>query len=90
MQTALLLQMLFRSIDCHSLPSTIQYNNSYLDALFDIYQSYEFLTNHTTIRDRIKITELQNNVIKRLVDECTQVLSSLLKSEKVSNIIDFL
>lgn len=55
----------------------------YLDALYDIYQAYEYLTNHPNIRERTKLLDLYGTKIKSLVNECTKVLSSYLKGEKV-------
>ena len=54
-----------------------------MGALSDIYKSFEFISNHPNIKERDRLIEMQSNIIRRLVDECTVVLSNLLKGEKV-------
>ena len=54
----------------------------------EIYTAIEYITNHPSLKERARLIEVQNNVIKRLVEECTTVLAQLLKGEKVG-LIEF-
>lgn len=57
-----------------------------MNALRDIFESFDYLSKHPTIYNRIKITESQSRVINEMVKECNAVFSSLLKGERVSAI----
>lgn len=61
---------------------TTLYGYSFLNALEDIYKSFEFVQSHTTLKEHAHLVEIQSNVLRRMVDECTRVLESLLKGEK--------
>ncbi|KAK8794345.1 hypothetical protein WA171_003469 [Blastocystis sp. BT1] len=56
----------------------------YLEALVEIYTAIEYITNHPSLKERARLIEVQNNVIKRLVEECTTVLAQLLKGERIA------
>lgn len=55
----------------------------YLKAMLEIYEAYEYVTNHPTLKERTKLVEIMNNTIKRMTLECTKVLGQILKGENV-------
>lgn len=65
------------------MKSIIVFIFRYLEALVEIYTAVEYITNHPSLKERARLVEVQNNVIKRLVEECTTVLAQLLKGERV-------
>ena len=57
--------------------------NSFLDGLMDIYTSYEYVSNHTTLREHAELVSMQSRIMKQMVDECREMMASLLKGENV-------
>lgn len=60
----------------------IRYGYSFLNALVDIFKSFEFVQNHPMLKEHAQLVEIQSNTLRRMVDECTRALESLLKGEK--------
>ena len=75
-------QVLFGEIP-KSINIMFGFISRYLEALVEIYTANEYITNHPSLKERARLIEVQNNVIKRLVEECTTVLAQLLKGERV-------
>lgn len=55
----------------------------FLDGLMDIYKSFEYVSNHTTLREHTELVTMQSRIIKQMVDECRDMMASLLKGENV-------
>lgn len=49
----------------------------------DIYKSFEYVSNHTTLREHTELVTMQSRIIKQMVDECRDMMASLLKGENV-------
>ena len=58
----------------------------YLNAMLEIHEASEYLTNHPTLKERQKLQELISNTMKRMTLECTRVLGQILKGENVNYI----
>ena len=58
----------------------------YLNAMLEIHEATEFLTNHPTLKERQKLLDLMNSKMKTMTLECTRAMGKMLKGEHVNYI----